>query len=476
MSTTPPNSVVYCVDTNLLIEFVALERIPWKMLAPAAELVRVIVPTKVGEEMDEHKNKGGRLRRRAIEFSQLSRRIEDSEDGVVVLREADPKVTVEFGPLFRKSDLDADQFELEDSDNRIVAEVVAIARSAPSVVLLADDSKPIRLARQAGLPYVRPLPEWRRQEGPDERDVEIANLKREIGAQPILTLMVADTDIQNRLVIKDRPAGTDEACVKAFAEAIAECEPQTPRETLIKRHGLYSPGSFDFRSPLYVAPGLSNSQLDGYENEYQQFVEMSQRIADILHEIFSELGFARNIDVDVRNEGDRAAEKVLVEAEVSAPFRFLPTDLVSGRLERVLEAPSPPKPHAGLSNLSYPGFNFKDQLALPRVDIFHNLDEPDAGDEKTHVSWRCEELRQGAHFHLPVLVVTDQPDAKGLLEITASSAVLAKRTILRVPLEVWPMSGVAGPAYFLQRLSHVPEAYRNAFRAKLEALDNVEGI
>ena len=203
MNTLPPRSSAYCVDTNLLVEFIALENIPWKTLTPDVELVRVIVPTKVGEEMDEHKNKSGRLRRRAIEFSRLSRRMEESEDGAVVLREANPRVTVEFGPLFRKTDLDADQFELEDSDNRIVAEVVAIAKNVPGVALLADDSKPIRLARQAGLPYVRPLAEWRRQEGPDERDIEIVDLKREIGAQPILTLTLADVREQRRLVIED---------------------------------------------------------------------------------------------------------------------------------------------------------------------------------------------------------------------------------------------------------------------------------
>ena len=106
-------SVAFCVDTNLLVEFVALADIPWKFLLPTIELLRLIVPTKVGEEMDEHKNKSGRLRRRAIEFGQISRRIEDSKDGVVVLREEGPRVTVEFGPLYRRSELDADQFDLE---------------------------------------------------------------------------------------------------------------------------------------------------------------------------------------------------------------------------------------------------------------------------------------------------------------------------------------------------------------------------
>lgn len=474
MNTTPPNSVTYCVDTNLLIEFVALELIPWKTLAPTADTVRVIVPTKVGEEMDEHKNKSGRLRRRAIEFSQLSRRMEDSGDGVVVLREANPKVTVEFGPLFRKSDLDADQFELEDNDNRIVAEAVAIARDIPGIVLLADDSKPIRLARQAGLPYVRPLSEWRRQEGPDERDVKIADLKREIGAQPILTLMVAGANAQNRFLIEDGPDTADEACVKAFMEAVLESEPQTPRETLIKRYGLYSPRPYDFVTQLQGHSGLTNSELDAYENEYQQFMRKSQQVADVLHTVLSHLGFSLHIDIDIGNDGDRAAEKVLVEAEVSGPFRLLPTNSISKELKSLLEAPAPPEPRSGLSHLFHHGINIKDQLAPPRIDIFHDVDQPEANGESTYVSWRCEELRQGTHFDLSVLVAAEQQDAKGLMTVTASSTVLAKKTILQIPLETLPLSEAAGPTYFLHRLSHIPKAYRKAFRTKLEALGDAE--
>ncbi|WP_027992022.1 PIN domain-containing protein [Sinorhizobium meliloti] len=475
MNTAPTTSVTYCVDTNLLVEFIALGNIPWKKLAPTADLVRIIVPTKVGEEMDEHKNKSGRLRRRAIEFGQLSRRMEDSEDGVVVLREEGPRVTVEFGPLFRKSNLDADQFELEDSDNRVVAEVVAISRNVPGVALLADDSKPIRLARQAGLPYIRPLPEWRRQEGPDERDVEISDLKREIGAQPNLTLTIGDAGAQKRLVIEDGPGTIEEACSKAFANAVIESAPQVPRESLIKRHGLYSPGPFILDSGFHAAPGLRNSELDQYDEEYQRFMEMSEKVADGLHKALFKFGFARLIDIDVGNDGDRAGEKVLVEAEVTAPFWFLPTDSISRLLKSVLRAPTPPKPSKGIADLAFRGGNLREHLDPARIDIFHDHDEPETGGQSTYVSWRCEELRQDAHFDLPVLVVTDQPDARGLLNVTASSTVLAKKTSLQVPLEVSPMSKAAGPAYFLQRLGHIPEAYRKAFRTKLEALLNLNG-
>lgn len=477
MNEIPLNSTTFCVDTNLLIEFIALDRLPWKTLAPAAELVRVIVPTKVGEEMDRHKSKSGRLRRRAIEFSQLARRMEDSADGIVVLREAEPRVTVEFGPLFRKSQLDADRFELEDPDNRIVAEVFAISQQIPNIILLADDSKPIRLARQAGIKYVRPLMEWRRQEVPDERDVEIEELKREIGAAPVLTLGFSEAESEKRIIIEDGPDGTDEGCANAFSQAVVETQPQVPRDELISRYGHYTRGPYDVHSGLYGAPGLTSSQLDTYEDDYRRFIDTSRKVAHSLHRIFFRFGFTHYLEIKIGNDGTRAAEKVLVEAEVSAPFKFLHTKLVFDKWDLMLEAPSPPKPHLGV--VRSPGANIVGTSSeIPRVDFFHRLDGPDkkvsdAGD--TYMSWRCEELRQGTYFFLPVLIATDQTNAKGALEITASSAVLAKRILKKVPMEVRSIEGAAGPKYFLQRLDHLPETYRNAFRGRLEALAGIPG-
>jgi hypothetical protein len=474
MNTETRKSFAYCIDTNLLVEFVTLEDIPWKTLEPTAEVVRIIVPTKVGEEMDDHKKKSGRLRRRATEFSQLSRRIEDSNDGVVVLREVDPRVTIEFGPLFRKSDLDADQFDLDDNDNRIVAEAFAIARNVPNLVLLSDDSKPIRLARQAKLACRRPLADWRRKEGPDERDTDIADLKRQIGAQPSLTATIVGNGAHKELIIEDRPESADPACTIAFLEAVLEGEPPVLRKELIEQYGVYSPNVYDFGTHLHGAPGLTNSQLSQYESEYQQFKEKSQQVANSLYKGLSHLGFGRLVEIDVGNDGDRAGEKVLVEVEVGGSFRFLPTNSISKQLKTLLEAPTPPTPESGLVGSNYHGINLKDRFAPPRIDIFHEVEKSELIGQSVYLSWRCEELRQGAHFNFSAFIVSELPEARGLLTITVSSAVIARKTILRVPLNTQQLTQPAGPTYFLQRLQHIPKVYRERYGKKLEALLKAE--
>lgn len=182
--------VVFCLDTNILVEFRSPAELPWKELAPNATTIRLIVPTKVGTEMDQHKFSSGRLRKRAAEFAELARRIEDSEDRPVRLStpDADIALTIEFGPLYRTKDLDGEKFDLDDPDNRVVAEATMIARDIPELILLADDSLPIRLARHVGLLHVRPPRSWRRPADGDERDETIADLRRQLGPQPNLVL------------------------------------------------------------------------------------------------------------------------------------------------------------------------------------------------------------------------------------------------------------------------------------------------
>lgn len=190
--------VTFCVDTNILIEFQALDALGWSELAPAATEIRIIVPTTVGKEMDAHKKSSGRLRKRASEFSSLVAQLEGNNYDPLVLREDAPKVTLEFGYLYRTSELDAELFDLTDADQRIVAEAHQTAMGIPSLVFLSDDGLPLRLAHQAGLPALRPPTTWRRPEGLDGRDQEIADLKRQLGPQPDFVLAFPDASTTDR--------------------------------------------------------------------------------------------------------------------------------------------------------------------------------------------------------------------------------------------------------------------------------------
>ena len=425
--------VTFCVDTNLLVEFQALESLQWRQLAPNATEIRVIIPTKVTEEMDEHKKKTGRLRRRGIEFSATARAIEESASGRLELRAADPRVTIEFGPTFRRSQLDADLFELDDPDGRVVAEVAAIAQKVPDVVLLADDSKPIRLARHAELLCSRPVDSWRRSEGPDERDTTISELKREIGATPVLSISFPSAvDDRHRHIIEPAGESTPPEIARTFSHVVTEvCNQRVPRSDIIAKHGLRPHDLYGFGlSAFSGAPGVTNDQLSEYERDFDRYVNLVEHFARQLHKVFNVRGPALPVMIDVGNDGDRAAERVLVEAELTGDFRFIPPDSVQDAIRRFLTPPKPPRPDTLPFHLQTPLVPFAP--AEPRRgDVFYEQDEATLESDTRYLSWRCEELRQGVHHDLPATIAASGPGAVGALKVTISGAFMDKKRLSR---------------------------------------------
>lgn len=153
--------------------------------------------------MDGHKSSSGRLRKRATNFSRLTARLESNDYAAITLRASQPSVTLEFGPSFKTRDLDGELFDLDDADNRIVAEAFRMTQDIENLIFMSDDGLPIRLAHHAGLPVVRPPESWRRTDGSDERDLQIAELKRQLGPQPDLFLSFSDSNGDNAVYTRD---------------------------------------------------------------------------------------------------------------------------------------------------------------------------------------------------------------------------------------------------------------------------------
>jgi hypothetical protein len=465
--------VVFCLDTNILIEFRSPADLPWKELAPNATSIRLIVPTKVGIEMDQHKFSSGRLRKRAADFAELARRIEDSGDRPVQLsrQDADIAVTIEFGPLYRTNDLDGEQFDLNDPDNRVVAEATIIARDIPELILLADDSLPIRLARHVGLLHVRPPGNWRRPADGDERDETIADLRRQLGPQPKLILAFpAAADDNRRYNLVSPPDLICQDCIDRIYRTALALDPQVPRSTLEARYPSARPmrmGPYEIPSITSVG-SVSSGMLDRYEQEFDSYRRHLHIWASGLPKILSKPGVMRPIDIEIGNEGDRAADKVHLEATLSGPFHFLATDHFDVALADLLEVPDAPEPYLT------PYFSNGPDLGTPRVDAFYPLDEPndDDAEPSRRISWRCEELRQGARFTLPCIVVAEKAEAQGALVVTARGALQAKAVTLTAPLKVSALPH-PGPFanYLLAHLALVPLHYRRALAAELSVTD-----
>jgi hypothetical protein len=464
------DEVTFCVDTNLLVEFMPLEQIPWAELVPNARTVRIIVPTRVAEEMDAHKKKSGRLRRRGIEFSNRARRIEDSADAQLVIRAEAPRVTVEFGPAFRRSQLDGDLFELDDADARIVAEVAAIARDAPATMLLCDDSKPIRLARHAGLLCVRPPETWRRVETADEKDVLIDELKREIGAAPKLVVRLPDAvDEKGTHLIEALPEHTDcDHCTTLIATAALSVDPKVSRARIAQKYGIGSDGGWGGAMGMHET-WVTQTALRAYDSEYADFQARVVHWAQMVPTILAHSGELLPIVLEIANEGDRAADRVLLEVEISGGFTLQPMSMQGDGLAEFLRPPPEPRPRSHVLDPLQQHLSME-YRAPKRVDAFYPQDTPARDGSVSRITWRCEEFRQGAVTQLELLVVAKRPAARGVLTVKLGSATIAKATEVSAPLLAAGASKQPICAYVLRRASALPAKYVDVVRDRLASI------
>ncbi|KQX38196.1 hypothetical protein ASD04_11290 [Devosia sp. Root436] len=462
------DQVTIAIDTNIIVQCYALAALPWRELAPAATTVRVIVPQKVISEMDQHKFSSGRLRKRAAEFSELVRRLEENNYAPLVLKDHGPKVTVEFGRAFKSTELDSAQFELADPDSRIVAEVVKISSEIRDLVLLADDGRPIHLAYEAGLPRIRPPATWRRPDDADERDQKIADYERQLGAQPLLVIAFPGAETEERHhYLRQPPNGICPQCTERIVAAALSVDPQVPRSKLEERYpDARRPSNYGRFTVSFPIPGqVNSSDLDDYEDGYAAFEKNLRSwvgmLPTMLQAIFP-------LSIEVGNDGTKAADRVHLEAVLNGPFHFRPLDMFDTLLEDMLEPPDVPRPFSFEQPYLRDLFGDRQQ----RPDQFHSQDEPEAAGGTKRITWRCEEFRQGTRYAIPTLIVAEQPLAKGAITVTAGAAALAKKTIVTAPLQMAPNGSSGSFATYLQdRLALVPSRYHDELLIELRRPD-----
>jgi hypothetical protein len=448
--------VTFCVDTNILVEFKALDQIPWGEIAPNATEIRIVVPTKVGQEMDDHKNKTGRLRHRALDFLQIQRSIEESATGRTSLRDPDPKVTIEFDPYYRRDQLDSNAYDLDDADERIVAEAARFMADQKEAILLGDDGKVLRLARKTGLLWKRPPESWRRKEGPDERDKEIEELKRQLGPQPLLSIAFPGANDRQVHVLESPPVGECPQCSERLATAVFAVNPKISREESIARYGLAS--GFDI-----LGRELTESDLQQYEDAYADYEKRVHAWGHDQTEFLRSVLRVLPIEAEVANNGGSAAESVLVEFTLTGDFHFLPMCLIADLIDELLEPPDSPRPRNG--------------LVLPRTaertkpHEFFLLEDASSDGSTKRLEWRCEEFRQGHSAVLLLIVRADENATGGALEFRVTGAKISKVVEGSAPLRLTGNSEESRVCTYLERrIKLFPDKYREIFRDSIGTL------
>lgn len=385
------------VDTNILCNFGQIERFKWRDLFPGVTTVNLLVSATVQEEMDLHKDTArGNLQKRAREFQRILTAAEDT--GYIHTSEASGvTVNIAFLDTPPSQELNLSGIDLSSSDARIVAEYFhEQTRLGQKVVLLANDARPIRIARNVGMAAMRPS-RWanERSEVEDEIVVQqrerIRELERIVGARPDVNFVNLNSAIDYPL-----PHEFEEFDWAKYLGSLNLALGATTRpadvDALIKQYGLEPYGAF-------TMPGLSSrltsDQIAEYQSDLAAFIRHFDIPALEFRERLIRLGRAYTCQFEIENSGQAPDELLSLELKLSSNAVFVDDHELEDLNDWNLRAPEPPRPQAYLIDHDWNQHRFRDTDA-DRYDFkLHD----NAAYRRTY---RCGSILHGHSAHVSI--------------------------------------------------------------------------
>lgn len=184
-------SVVAFIDSNVALECLALEQLPWREIHATGPILLLITPT-VLQEVDSKKNHA-RLGDHARRFNRMMRSLVGERATVVVRQSSAPLVEMALADCVRVDWQQYPELDPDEPDSRVVAQ--ALTARGPSQerrVVVSQDIRPLHLAQRHGLRAYHIGENWLRPKEISESEKRSAALQREIDAmksrQPKLKL------------------------------------------------------------------------------------------------------------------------------------------------------------------------------------------------------------------------------------------------------------------------------------------------
>jgi hypothetical protein len=387
--------VVAFIDSNVALECLALEQLPWREIHDTGPILVLVVPT-VLQEVDSKKNHA-RLGDHARRFNRTVRPLLGEHPTIAIRESPAPRVELAFADC---ASIDWEQFpdlDRDEADSRVVAQVLSARGPSPSKrVVVSQDIRPLHLARQRGLRAHHVGENWLRPKERSEAEKRTDALKREIEAmksgQPVLTLSFR-TDRDTVPVHRIRDLSERER--NAIVDTIVRLNPIPEQSRDITAFGALS--------------GYDHSLTDRYRRwESQVIPKFAEEYERKLELNFGHVEIAFRIE----NAGKVPAESLLVRLSAQGGF-------LNGRY--VVASPAGPRPPA-IRHLVPHFFNHRDfsPAISPGKHEFAVLEEPE---RSSVVEIACEDFRHGYDYEYRVIGWIDpRAETNFRLEATVTAA------------------------------------------------------
>lgn len=184
-------TVVVFIDSNVALECLALEQLPWREVHNTGPILVLVTPT-VLQEVDSKKNHP-RLGDHARRFNRIMRPLLGKQATVVIRQSPAPQVEMAIADCIRVAWEQYPNLDSDEPDSRVVAQALtARGPSQKGRVVISQDIRPLNLAQQHGLSIFHIGENWLRPKEKSEAEKRADSLKREIDAiksrQPKLAL------------------------------------------------------------------------------------------------------------------------------------------------------------------------------------------------------------------------------------------------------------------------------------------------
>jgi hypothetical protein len=389
--------VVAFIDSNIALECLALEQLPWREIHDTGPILVLVVPT-VLQEVDSKKNHA-RLGDHARRFNRTVCQLLGNDSTIAIRESPSPRVELAFADC---ANINWEQFpnlDRDEADSRVVAQ--SLSASGPPLskrVVISQDIRPLHLARQYDLRAHHIGENWLRPKERSEAEKRADALRREIDAmksgQPVLSLSFR-TDQDTVPVYRIRDVSERER--SSIIDMIVQLNPMPEQSRDI--------------TAFSALGGYDHSLTDRYRRWESQvipkFVEEYERKL--------ELNFGHvKITFRIENAGKVPAESLLVR--LSAQGGFL-------NRRYVVASPAGPSPPAIRQDYLVPRFfNHRDfsPPTPPGKHEFVVLEEPE---RSSVVEIACEDFRHGYEYEYSVIAWIDpRAETNFRLEATVTAA------------------------------------------------------
>lgn len=288
------------LDTNIILECRPLTELSWQEIDIDGPILALITPTAI-REIDS-KKQDGRIGKRAREFNRLIASVAAGGPPIVI-RESAPRVELALSRAFRIPWDHYDDFDPDDGDSCIVAEVLcAKDMNAVGKLIVSHDIKPIVYASNYDLATLHVSDSWLRPPEPHPKDREIQKLKQRLvqyqAAEPAFHIHIE--------VIAAEPVEL------VRIEDLSAVE----RATIHRRiHDLNPPvdqvrGTYRMMSAFGIYDDSYNDRFATYRKRLEVFMA---NYAQRLERLFNQT----RVRLSVANTGNVQAENLLVEVGVA---------------------------------------------------------------------------------------------------------------------------------------------------------------